>query len=315
MVILSKSSASAHLSEQQHQLALNYLAVHLAIRDRQELINVLCNHQPDLLISSVQDMVNVYEPIIRALHSAVDLSSSTADLQAFLNDLVDMSRLSAKGGDKQPPKVEDFVRLLKKHQGSSHRFINQALKNGKELTEWYRAYVEHAASQYRQKTDRVLAPSDNGIAAAGDMTPELDNLVGNLSEGDRKTVIKELDTHAEYLQALAQVSEQRLKTVVKNTADGKSEVSYGPGMFLAKWQSLMDETHITPAAPRGPVRYGGSDSVIEATRVDVDGSKKGAAAPSEKEGASEPTPPDVETTIRLLQPGFRELLIRIAKKL
>jgi len=285
------------------------------MRDRQELINVLCSHQPDLLTSSVQDMVNVYEPIIRALHSAVDLSSSTADLQAFLNDLVGMSSLSAKSGDKQPPKVEDFVRLLKKHQGSSHRFINQALKNGQELTEWYRAYVEHAASQYRQKTDRVLAPSDNSIAAAGDMTTELDNLVCNLSEEDRKTVIKELDTHAEYLQALAQVSEQRLKTVVKNTADGKSEVSYGPGMFLAKWQSLIDETHITPAAPRGPVRYGGSDSVIEATRVDVDGSKKGAAAPSEKEGASEPTPPNVETTIRLLQPGFRELLIRIAKEL
>ena len=314
MVILSKSSASAHLSEQQHQLALNYLAVHLAIRDRQELINVLCNHQPDLLTSSVQDMVNVYEPIIRALHSAVDLSSSTADLQAFLNDLVDMSRLSAKSGDKQPPKVEDFVRLLKKHQGSSHRFINQALKNGKELTEWYRAYAEHAASQYRQKTDKDLALSNNGVAAAGDMTPELDNLVRNLSEDDRKAVIKELDTHAEYLQALAGVSEQRLKTVVKNTAGGKSEVSYGPGMFLAKWQSLMDETHITPAAPEGSVRYGGSDSVIEATRMDVDGSRKGATAPLEKKGASGPTPPDVDTTIRLLQPEFRELLVRIAKQ-
>jgi len=314
MVILSKSSTSAHLSEQQHQLALDYLSIHLAIRDRQQLINVLCNHQPDLLTTSVQDIVNVYEPIIRAMHSAVDLSSGTADLQAFLNDLIVMSSLSAKSGDKQPPKVEDFVRLLKKHQGSSHRFINQALNNGKELTEWYRAYTKHAAAQYRQKTDMDLAPSDDGVAAAGDMTPELDKLARNLTEEDKKTVIKELDDHAEYLQALARASEERLKTVVKNTADGKSEVSYGPGMFLAKWQSLMNATHITPATSEGPVRYGGSDSVIEATRVDVDGSKKGTAAPQEKKSASEATAPDVDTTIRLLLPKFRELLVKIAKE-
>lgn len=259
-------------------------------------------------------MVNVYEPIIRALHSAVDLSRSTADLQSFLNDLVGMSSLSAKSADKQPPKVEDFVRLLKKHQGSSHRFINQALKNGTELTEWYQAYVKHAASQYRQKTDQALLPSSNGVAAAGDMTPELENIVGILSEEDRKTVSKELDAHAEYLQALAQISEQRLKTVVKNTAEGKSEVSCGPGMFLAKWQSLMDATHITPATQEGPVRYGGSDSVIEATRIDVDGSRKGTIAPTEKKIASDPTPPDVDNTIRLLQHDFRELLVRIAKE-
>lgn len=315
MVILSESSASAPLSEKQHQLALDYLAVHLSIRDRQELINVLCNHQPDLLTSSVQDLVNVYEPIIRAMHSAVDLSSGTADLQAFLNDLVDMSSLSAKSNDKQPPKVEDFVRLLKKHQGSSHRFINQALKNSKELKEWYLPYVKHAAAQYRQKTDGHPAPSDNGVAAAGDMTPELDTLVANLSEEDRKTVIKQLDAHAEYLQALARVSEQRLKTVVKNTAKGKSEVSYGPGMFLAKWQSFMDETHITPATPEGPVRYGGSDSVVEATRIDVDGSRKGATASIEKTGVSGSKAPDVGTTIQLLQPGFRKLLEKMAKEI
>jgi len=259
-------------------------------------------------------MVNVYEPIIRALHSAVDLSSGTADLQAFLNDLVGMSSLTAKSNEKQPPKVEDFVRLLKKHQGSSHRFIHQALKNGIELTEWYLAYAKHAAAQYQQKTDKALAPSDNGVAAAGDMTPELDNLVKKLSKEDRNTVINELDAHAKYLQALAQVSEQRLKTVVKNTAAGKSEVSHGPGMFLAKWQSLMDATHITPAAPEGPVRYGGNDSVIEATRVDVDGSKKGGIAPPEKKGVSQLTSPDVETTTRLLQPAFREVLVRIAKE-
>ena len=314
MIILSKSSASTNLSEQQHELALDYLAIQLSIRDRQELINVLCNHQPDILTSSVQDMVDVYDPIIRALHSAVDLSGGTADLQAFLHDLVAMSRLSAKSIDKQPPKVEDFVRLLKRHQGSSHRFIHQALKNGKELTDWYREYAKHAAAQYRQKTDKAPAPSEDGLAAAGDLTPDLEALVSNLSELDKEAVIKELDAHAKYLQALARASEARMKTVVQNTAEGKSEIAYGPGIFLAKWQSLMDATPITPATAEGPVRHGGSDSVKEATRVDVDGSKKGTAAPLEGSKAADPKPPGVSATIRLLQPGFRELLVKIAEE-
>lgn len=314
MIILTRSSVSTNLSEQQHPLALNYLAIHLAIRDRQELINILCNHQPDILTSSVQDMVDVYDPIIRALHSAVDLSGGIADLQGFLHDLVGMSRLSTKNNDKQAPKVEDFVKLLKKHQGSSHRFIHQALKNGKELTQWYHAYVKHAAVQYRQNTENAPAPLEHVVAAAGDLTPELQDMMSKLPEEDKETVVGELDAHAEYLKALTQASKESMKIVVKNIAEGKSEVSHGPGIFLAKWQSLMDATLITPATPEGPVRTGGSDSVKEATRVDVDGSKKGARSLIDTKEAANLKPPGVNATIRLLQPSFRDLLVRIAKE-
>ena len=314
MVVLSKSEVSKDLSEQKHKLALDYLAIEFAIRDRQELIDVLCHHQPDLLTSSVQDMVNVYEPIIRALHSAVDLSSGTADLQAFLHDLVDMSRLSSKSSDKQPPKVEDFVQLLQKHQGSSHRFIHQTLKNGKDLSEWYHAYAKHAAAQYRQKSDDVPLTGTDHIAAAGDLTPQLQDLVSKLTTEDREAVAAELDAHADYLKALAQASEERMKTVVQNCAAGKSETSYGPGVFLAKWQALMDATPVTPATAEGPIRHGGSDSVKDATRVDVDGSKKGTTIPLRHKTDSDPTAPKVDATIRLLQPGFRELLIEIARE-
>ena len=258
-------------------------------------------------------MVDVYDPIIRALHSAVDLSGATADLQAFLHDLVEISRLSSKNSDKQPPKVEDITRLLKKHQGSSHRFIHQALKNGKALARWYQEYAKHAAAQYRQKNDEALGPSQNGIAAAGDLSSALQDLVSRLSTEERETVFRDLDAHGRYLHELTQASEKRLKTVVKNVATGKSEVSYGPGTFLAKWQALMDATPITPATAEGPVRHGGTHSVKEATRVDVDGSKKGTTTALQKKDASDPMPPDVDATIQLLQPRFRVLLVKIAK--
>lgn len=311
MIVLSRSSTSTNLSKEQHTLALEYLAIHLAIRDRQALINVLCYHQPDLLTSSVQDMVDVYDPIIRALHNAVDLSGGTADLQSFLHDLVEMSRFSAKS-DKQAPKVEDFAKLLKKHQGSSHRFIHQALKNGKELTQWYRGYAKHAAAQYRQKSGDIPV-TKIGVAAAGDLTPALEDLVSKLAEEDVKTVAKELDAHGEYLRELSKASENRMKAVIKNMAAERSDMTYGPGIFLAKWQALMDATSITPATAEGPIRHGASDSVKEATRVDVDGTRKGTSAPLDEKEASDSTPPDVTRTLRLLQSGFKELLVQIAK--
>lgn len=314
VIILSKSSVSATLTDTQHELALEYLALHLSIRDRQELINVLCHHQPDLLTSSVQDLVDVYDPILRALHNSVDLSGGTSDLQAFLHDLLEVSKLSSKAKDAKPLTVEDFVRLLKKHQGSSHRFLHQAVKNGKELREWYCGYAKHAAAQYQQKTDNPSTLTEDGVAGAGDLTPDLQDIASKLSTKDRQKVIKELDSHAKYLSSLSQASEKRMKTVVRNAAEEKSETLHGPGMFLEKWQALMDDTAITPATAEGPVRHGSSESVQEATKVDVDGSKKGGDVSLADEKAEAFKRPDVDHTVKVLGPSFREILIRIANE-
>ena len=303
------------MSEQQYKMSLDYLALQLAIRDREEIVKVLCHHQPDLLTSSVEDLVKVYEPIIRALHNAIDLSAGMNDLQSFLHDLVEMSQLTGKNTEKQAISVEDYVRLLKKHQGSSHRFVHQALKNGKELSQWYLGYAKHAAEQSRQKNNNVESLNDSpgdGSAGAGDLSKQLSDLCTALSDQDQSTVYSELDEHAKYLQSLNQESHRRLKMALQNSGTEKSEISYGPGTFLAKWQAYVNATAITPATAEGEVRHGGSDSVQEATRVDVDGSKKGTAHPLREN--TDPLPPDVSNTLRLLRPGFRELLVSLSDK-
>lgn len=313
-VVLSESF-TYNLSERQHQLALDYLAIQLAICDRQKLVNVLCHHQPDLLTSSVQDLVDVYSPIIRALHSAVDLSGGTADLQAFLRDLIDVAQISSKSAEKKPPSVEDFVRLLKKHQGSSHRFIHQALKNGKELRKWYFNYAEHAVAQYRRKHSNASA-TENANTAAGDLTPDIQEIFDKLSQEDQEIVKSELDAYAAYLEELSETSTSRMRAVLESTAEGKSEIAQGPGVFLAKWQAFIDATPITPETAQGNVRHGGDDSVKRAKRVDVDGLRKGTAG-SSQEGDSTvntPKPPRIDATIRLLHPDFRMILVNMAKE-
>ena len=314
-IVLSESS-KYDLCDRQHELALDYLAIQFAISDRQKLIDIFCHHQPDLLTSSVQDLVDVYSPIIRALHSAVDLSAGTSDAQAFLHDLIEVSQMSAKSVDKKPPSVEDFVLLLKKHQGSTHRFLHQAIKNSKELRQTYFDYAKHCIMQYQQRGEAQLSADEAGIAAAGDLTKDLQDIFADLSREDQGKVKDELDKYETYLNKLSETSISRMKSVVKNVQEGKSEVTRGPGVFLAKWQSFADETSITPSTPEGPVRHGGDESVIKATMVDVDGSRKGTGQSLDQEhsGDSGSRAPCTSNTLRLLLPGFKEILARIAKE-
>ena len=63
--ILSLSSASPDLSEKQHKLALEFLSLSLAVRDRNKIIDVLCHNSPDHLTQAVREGVSAYEPMIR----------------------------------------------------------------------------------------------------------------------------------------------------------------------------------------------------------------------------------------------------------
>ena len=306
--VLSESLEPKELSRIQHELALEYIAIQLAIRDREQLINVLCNHQPDLFTSSIRTLVSAYEPIIRALHQAVDLSAGVSDAEAFLTDLIKISQVENKNGTSKSPSVEDYCRLLDKHQPSSHRFIHQVLKNGKELSKWYREYAEHAAKQYQQEDFYPGVDEHPTKTAAGDFTPQLESLFATLSNDDKSLVLKEADRHAEYLSSLTSTSTTRMKTVISQLSEPESNTILGPGMFLSRWQALMDEALITPAKPEGPVRHGRDASVKDATRVDTDGSKKGAGGLQEKVEDEMVAPPDVRNSVRLLSEGFRERL-------
>ena len=306
--VLSESSDPKELSHTQHELALEYIAIQLAIRDREQLINVLCNHQPDLFTSSIRTLVSAYEPIIRALHQAVDLSAGVSDAEAFLTDLIKISQVENKNGTSKSPSVEDYCRLLDKHQPSSHRFIHQVLKNGKELSKWYREYAEHAAKQYQQENPQPRVDEHPTNTAAGDFAPQLESLVAALSDDDKSKVLKEADQHSEYLSSLTQTSTTRMTTIIRQLSEPESNTMLGPGMFLSRWQALMDEALITPAKPEGPVRYGRDASVKDATRVDTDGSKKGAGGLQERVGGEMVEPPGVRNSVRLLSEGFRESL-------
>lgn len=301
-VILSLSSASADLTEAQHTKALEYLSLQLSIRDRDEITRVLCRSNPDHLTQAVRDGVSAYEPMIRQVHQAVDLSATVGDFQAFMDDMIKLTKPDKKNasGEAKPPSVEDYVKLLHSHMGASHRFLHQVAKNGKEVTGWFQDYVHKAATEFRQKE-----------GSTSTVHQSLSSAFDQLKSEDKEAVRKEVDAFAGYLDALHESSAARIKDVIKNT----SSTAYGPGAYLARWQDLLDSTLITPAKAKGPVRTGADGKVKQEGRRDVDGEIKesGVDAKDADKAIKDKTPevPKTDTTVRLLGPKFRQVILEM----
>jgi len=307
-IILSLSSTSPDMSESQHAKAQDYLALNLGVRDRQEIIRVLCHRNPDHLTAAIRDGVDAYTPMIRDVHQAVNLSDTVWDFERFLTDMLKIAKPQGKKGEEKPPSVEDFVVLLHRHQASSHKFLHQVAKNSKPLMETWRQYVHMAASQFKAESKPPASESVVSEAvAAGGAQKKLEEAFATLSKEDQQAVQKEIHAYAKYLTDLHTASASRISAVIKRT----HTTPYGPGAYLARWQELMDSTPVTPAKSQGPVRKGGSKSVKEEGRKGIEGGVEGFVSEEQMENAvGEKTPemPGVQKTVGLLGERFREIL-------
>ncbi|KAF3920557.1 hypothetical protein ABW20_dc0110133 [Dactylellina cionopaga] len=263
-------SPSTDLTSEQHKLLLEYLSALLSIHDREQLILVICKSNPDYITAGIRDVVGVYDPILRELHNAVDLSATIADFERFLNDLIKTAKVTAENADK-PPGVEEFVALFERHQKSCHVFLHQFFKKGGKATELWRDYAKYATKQFQRK-------EGDTADGAGSFTPALNKMVNELSAEDQKVVMKQMDEYEEYLQKLSQKTNRRMASIVAVSDDQNGErkpMKRGPGNFLFKWQDLLDSTEITPSeATGGKVRSGKDHDVKAASRVDVNAEKK-----------------------------------------
>jgi hypothetical protein len=221
-ILKDAKSPSAELTEEHHKQALEYLSIHLSVRDRKQLIQVLCKSNPDHLTTSVRELVDAYEPVIRRMHKAVDLASTLADFEYFLKDLIKLARIQTEHKTNKPviPTVGDFVQLLRKHQRSSHVFMHQCAKNDKELTGWYLDWAKKAAAHFKQ--DPSNSDPDyhdtvkHGQGGAGKLTPALHDLFGTLDQDTQSRILPILDSHSAFLDEMHEQSLSRLATVLKS---------------------------------------------------------------------------------------------------
>ncbi|KAL9056518.1 MAG: hypothetical protein Q9162_002894 [Coniocarpon cinnabarinum] len=323
-VILKNNGSSTHMSRKSHALLLEYLTMKLSGRDRDQLNRILCHSNPDHLTQAVREMVSAYEPVIRSVHNAVDLSETLYDFEIFLRDMIKLSKLPSdpdKRAQAHIPTVGDFIQLLKKHMRASHKFMHACAKNGPEVTKWFQDYAKHAVAQFRRRSDNET------IGGAGDLSTPLQDMWKSLQTSQQKQLVNILDAHSQYLVKLHAASRERLRTVImspttnhpvlkgtgsapgsrssspaptrlhhkqsepkmtgkKNEREtqGEGDVA-GPGAYLARWQHLLDATWITPGeATGGHVRGGGFKSVVNASGTTVESDE--TLQPTDSESSS-----------------------------
>lgn len=332
------------LSDQQHDKAMDFFSIQLSINDRQQLSRILCSLQPDIVTQAIRDMVAAYDPIIRQCHNAIDLSGTLFDFENFLTDLIKISkgcevapsataagisrpstpRLLSRPGTPKPntpgrksaeenrrplPSVDDYIKLLRKHQSASHRFLHQAVKNDKTLADKWVTYARDSVAQFRRADES--SKGDGG--GAGDMTSAMQDMFSKLPDEQKKIVLDTLDSYTAYSMALTSTSQDKWNAFGSSSSNASSgTTSAGPGIYLAKWQYLLDNTKITPATASGPVRSGRDKSVREKVGVGVETSNVGGAAVRAKDDI--PEPPDVSKVIDALSEPFKDVIAERGKE-
>jgi Domain of unknown function in PX-proteins (DUF3818) len=279
ITIICEDASLPKLTGTTHDLALQYLGLSASLRDREELSRIMCKSQPDLLTQTTREGVTAYDPIIRKVHQAVDLSTTCLDLENFLKDffslfnketelaegeevanlddtITDTVNGKPKNGNGKKQKdsakisvsVEDIANVLRKHQHSLHKYLHQIAKNGGDVTAQYKAYVKTATSHFRIPTSS--SQSSSGIPSP-QLTAHLTTLIASLPTDTRTRILDTADSYAAYLSALNSVSSDRLHATILG-----ENPPVGPGVFLARWTNLMELEASTPLVPEGKPRYG-----------------------------------------------------------
>jgi hypothetical protein len=270
------------LNETQHSVAMEYFSTYLSIRDREELTKVSCKLQPDILTATVREIVTAMDPVIRAIHNAVDLSGTIQDAENFLTDLIKVSKPKKKGNrsrtnsreaspapsapasitdqeESQVPTVEDYVQLLRKHAPSMHKFVHQVTKNSPDLAHDYLVYAKRIFSEFKVDEQARVA-EQQGKGGAGNMSAPLHAMFSSLGAEKQEELKKLLDDHENHLSTLKDTSLSRLRDIMHPSSTPKANqgrgTTHGPGMYLSRWNSLLDSCLISPATVHGPVRRG-----------------------------------------------------------
>ena len=308
-VILEDSEADVNISQTAHDVCMEYLAIQLSIRDREVLSDIFCRQQPDHLTQSIYDLVTAYDPIIRSIHNAVDLSATLADIESFISDFLKCAKVGFKASEKAEsghsitPSIEDFATLLRKHAPAFHKYLHSVTSKCKNVTEQYRSYAKEITLEFKCSDDDRYANE-----GAGKETRLMNNLVSSLGLEDQNLILKQLNEHAEYLAIISACSSARLHSILSG-----SDSTFEPtGIYPARWQSLIDNMPVTPATPLGSVRYGRDMNVRAAARIDVNGEARGFSAMTDTGDRDLPEPPDMRLVENLLlNPLLNELNDRI----
>ncbi|KAH7308134.1 PX-associated-domain-containing protein [Stachybotrys elegans] len=298
----------ATLTESTHAQCLEYYSALLSIRDREAITTALCRQPPDLFTQMVRDAVTAYEPIIRMVHSRVDLREHLEATQGFIDEFIKTSKpQKADGGSSDaapPPTVEDYIDLFMRNRGFMYKWLHALGSKCPDVWEQLRQWTNEVMVKFRKGY-----PSDKPSAATDTMQQRLNDLFASLPPTAQDTVLSAINAHETYLSTITTLSRTRLQALANPKASTSRTTMHGPGVYLARWQNLLDDTAITPSTPKGAVRHGRDvKNTLSMGKTGV-GSTTGPVKVTSAE--EEPIAPDVSIVVKEMGPGFVRIVQEI----
>lgn len=303
-------SMMASLTDEQTAKLQEYYAARLAVRDREKLTAALCQASPDYLTAILKDYTMSGEPIIRAIHASIPLHKYVGLVQKFVEDFIQTSKPKKK--TQAPPAVEDYIMLLRKHKGSCFKFLHEVSNKCPSVHLEFREFIKDCFRAFQRTPGSDV---QRGSGGAGSLSRDFQFMYARLPLHTRCAVRSSLDLHAAYLNALEKQSMGRMQSVLDRLQGVREPAPEpnrgGPGIYLAKWASLLDNTLVTPETRQGRLRHG----------RDVKHKKKLSGAGNTDDAGNglfcpqdEPLPPqpDVAVVVGCFEVVFRDLVSTIS---
>lgn len=296
-----KPGLASTLTDAQHTQCLEYYSALLSVRDRDCITAALCRQPPDLFTQAVKDVVAAYDPVIRTIHSHTALREHMESLQHFIEDFLKVSIPKQDNGeDSKLVSVEDYVALIRRHRAPLHRFLHDVAKNCPEVRDNMRQWSTNSMAAFKQ----TAVKSDPKRSKIDD---ELTRLYASIDATAQTPVLEAINAHANYLSTLKSISDAKFQYIVTASAnESGGDTTSGPGIYLARWEGLIDETEITPKDRASPVRYGRD------VRHQVTKGKIGVANVVKVKREEGPPAPDVTIVTTALGPKFIDLVKEIS---
>ncbi|KAK7431144.1 hypothetical protein QQZ08_002184 [Neonectria magnoliae] len=244
------------------------------------------------------------------------------------------------------PSVDDYVDLLMRNRTIMYKWIHALAKSCPDVWEEMRKWEKEAIVNFRQERGpRETVGSDEAKSEEGrpedekaeegtpteadvngkpklevernaadtsSMEDSLNQLFQSLPTTSQQPVLAALDTHSAYLSTLSDLSLFRFQRILDTTGTVSDNMA-GPGMYLSKWQSLIEGTPITPGTPRGAVRCGKDvKHAMTMGKTGVPGVEKAREA-ALRSAEEAPEAPNVDVVVKEMAGGFRTLLQGLGK--
>ncbi|KAJ8132022.1 hypothetical protein O1611_g1605 [Lasiodiplodia mahajangana] len=316
------------LTERQHISCLEYYGARLEIRDREQIIGVLCRSNPDLTTAIFLEGLGVFGPMIRAVHAKVKLHKHIGAIENFLSDFIKTTKPKTQDSNPRlnPLGVEDLVKLLRRNRHLLWAYLHDICSGCPELKDTWRGWMKDAMKAFRRGVGNdpyeinLPVHEGDGTDNTGDIGLKLQAAFQNITNSQRQVVLKQIEAHSKYLATLEALSRTQMQHIIDKLhgrGQTDSDDSSGFGIYASRCQALLDGTLITPLVPYGLPRFGkevkslrgakktGKQGVSGSSATNIDGRAQ--------TDSINPTAPDVSAVIEALGPQFKIIVANISR--